>query len=88
MIRSQVGSCFIGIAQGRTWLGFRRNYSQLGAFTGSNQLMLPRSQYSSTSVTFGLPDRSPLGAISLTSCGTESKQAFIQHRINARVFRL
>lgn len=67
-----VGSSFIDVAQ-RLWLGFRRNYPLGGTFTDLNQLMSPRSQYISRSVTFSLPDRSPLGANSLTRWGTESK---------------
>lgn len=42
MIRSQVGSCFIDVAQG-------------GTSTVLHQLMFPRSQHISTSVTSGSP---------------------------------
>ncbi len=53
------GSRFNETAQ-RKRLGFRRNYSRMGAFTVSNQPMLPRSHILSTYFTFGQSSRSPL----------------------------
>jgi len=59
------------------WLGFRRNYSQLGAFTDLNQLMLPRSQCSSTSVTFRMPCGSPLGMMILATLEIVSNRSVL-----------
>ena len=60
MIRSQVGSCFIDVAQGCIcWLVFCRNLFPVGTFTVLNQRMFPRSQYISTSITFRMPCGSP-----------------------------
>ena len=54
-MKISVGSCFNDAARGNGLV--IAVIAPVGAFTVLNQLMLPRSQYISTRVTFGLPDR-------------------------------
>lgn len=66
MIRSLEVLASSDTAQGCTcWLGFCRNLFPVGTFTVFNQRMFPRSDISSTSVTFRMPCGSPLGMLIL-----------------------